>query len=317
VAALSADILRAVAGRVTSLSLARNVVRELPPTSFKEFTQLEALDLSGNLLTSVAATTFTGLEESLVELNLSGNRLASLSSVPIALPQLKVLDVSQNQLAEIPRMAFTQLSSLVYLNLSQNTALGSLSATLLHSLPELRRLDLSRTGLKMLSPELLLHSQNLERVSLHGNFIQELPERAFRNLRNLTGIDLSNNQILNIKTGAFMGLRNIKEVNLSGNRLTAFKGEFFRNLGGDGSLGTNLEVLNLADNELSYLFPSSFRVHPHLRQLIAGGNKFSFFPAELIASLQYLEYVDLGHNLLRSVEDLDFASLPRLRTLIL
>lgn len=317
VAALSGDILRAVASRVTTLSLARNVVRELPPTSFKEFTQLEALDLSGNLLTNVAATTFTGLEESLVELNLSGNRLTLLSSVPIALPRLKILDVSQNQLAEISRMAFTHLPSLVYLNLSHNTALGSFSATILHSLPELRKLDLSRTGLKILSPELLLHSQNLEVVSLHGNFIQELPEGTFRNLRNLTSIDLSNNQILNIRAGAFMGLRNIKEVNLSGNRLTAFKGEFFRNLGGDGSPGTNLEVLNLSNNELSYLFPSSFRVHPHLRQLTAGGNKFSFFPAELIASLQYLEYVDLGHNLLRSVEDLDFASLPRLRTLIL
>lgn len=317
VAALSGDILRAVASRVNTLSLARNVVRELPPASFKEFTQLEALDLSGNLLTNIAATTFTGLEESLAELKLSGNRLTSLSSAPVDLPQLAVLDVSQNQLTEISPMAFTHLPSLVHLNLSHNTALGSLSAALLHSLPELRTLDLGRTGLKILSPELLLHSQNLEVVSFHGNLIQELPEGTFRNLRNLTSIDLSNNQILNIRTGAFMGLRSIKEVDLSDNRLTAFKGEFFRNLGSDGSLGTNLEVLNLGNNELSYLFPSSFRVHPHLRQLIARGNKFSFFPAELIASLQYLEYVDLGHNLLRTVEDLDFASLPRLRTLVL
>lgn len=317
VAALSGDILRSVAGHLTSLSLARNVVRELPPTSFKEFTRLETLDLSGNLLANVAATTFTGLEGSLVELYLSGNRLTALSSTPIALSHLKVLDMSRNQLAELPRMAFTQLPGLVHLNLSHNPTLGSISSTLLHSLPELRELDLSQTGLKMLSPELLLHSQNLVRVSFCDNLIQELPEGAFRNLKNLTIIDLSNNQIVNIRPGAFMGLQAIKEVYLKGNRLTAFKGEFFRNLGSDASLGTTLEVLDLTNNELSYLFPSSFRIHPHLQQLMAGGNRFSFFPAELISSLQYLEYIDLGHNSLRSVEDFDFASLPRLRTLIL
>lgn len=109
VAALSGDILRAVASHVMTLSLAHNVVRELLPTSFKEFTQLEVLNLSGNLLTNVAATTFTGLEETLVVLNLSGNHLTLLSSVPIVFPQLKVLDVSQNQLAEISCMAFTHL----------------------------------------------------------------------------------------------------------------------------------------------------------------------------------------------------------------
>ena len=317
VAALSGDILRSVAGHVTSLSLARNVVRELPPTSFKEFTHLETLDLSGNLLASVAATTFTGLEGSLVKLYLSGNRLTALSSTPIALSHLKVLDMSRNQLAELPRMAFTQLPGLVHLNLSHNPTLGSISSTLLHSLPELRELDLSQTGLKMLSPELLLRSQDLVRVFFCDNLIQELPEGAFRNLKNLTSIDLSNNQIVNIRPGAFMGLQAIKEVYLKGNRLTAFKGEFFRNLGSDASLGTTLEVLDLTNNELSYLFPSSFRIHPHLQQLMAGGNRFSFFPAELISSLQYLEYIDLGHNSLRSVEDFDFASLPRLRTLIL
>ncbi|PSN49301.1 hypothetical protein C0J52_09408 [Blattella germanica] len=317
VAALSGDILRAVAGRVTALSLARNVVRELPSSSFKEFTHLEALDLSGNLLANIAAATFAGLENNLVELNLSGNRLTSLPSPPIALPQLQYLDVSRNQLAEIPRLAFTQMTSLIYLNLSQNPALGSISPTLLQNLPELTELDLSQTGLKMLSPELLLRSQNLEKVYLSDNLIQELPEGAFRNLKNLTIIDLSRNQILNIRTGAFMGLKSIQELYLNSNRLTAFKGEFFRNFGTDGSLGTNLQILDLADNELSYLFPSSFRVHPKLRRLSAAGNKFSFFPAELIASLQYLEYVDLGRNSLRSIEDLDFASLPRLRTLIL
>ncbi|KAJ9598944.1 hypothetical protein L9F63_010538, partial [Diploptera punctata] len=288
VAALSADILRAVAGRVTVLSLARNVVRELPSSSFKEFIHLHALDLSGNLLVSVAASTFTGLEDTIVEINLSGNRLTSVPAPPISLPQLQYLDISRNQLAEIPRLAFTQLPSLVHLNLSHNPALGSISPTLFQNLPELAELDLSHTGLKMLSPEFLLRSQNLEKAFFSDNLIQEVQEGAFRNLRNLTVIDLSNNQILNIRTGAFMGLRNIQELYLNSNRLTAFKGEFFRNFGSDGNLGTSLQILDLSDNELSYLFPSSFRVHPRLRRLTAAGNKFSFFPAELIASLQYL-----------------------------
>ncbi|XP_037943613.1 leucine-rich repeats and immunoglobulin-like domains protein 1, partial [Teleopsis dalmanni] len=80
--------------------------------------------------------------------------------------------------------------------------------------------------------------------------------------------------------------------------------------------GTGLEELDISNNHLSYLFPSSFRIHPRLRDIRAANNKFSFFPAELISTLQYLEHIDLSQNQLKTIEELDFARLPRLRVLL-
>ncbi|XP_068086048.1 chaoptin [Anabrus simplex] len=318
IAALSGDILRSVADRIQSLSLARNVVRELPANSFQEFKQLVSLDLSGNLLLNVAAATFSGLEGTLVELKLGQNRITALTGTPISLPELKLLDLSRNQLNEVSRTAFSMLPSLLHLNLSYNPQLALLPTSVLHSLPHLAILDMSVTGLKQLPQEFFQHNTALEEVYLRGNSIQEITDGAFHNLQNLTSIDLSDNHILNIRPGAFSGLISIKRVLLKGNRLSAFKGEFFKPpRGSDINSGTSLEELDLSDNELSYLFPSSFRIHPRIRHLAIANNRFSFFPAELIASLQFLEYVDLSGNDLKSVEELDFARLPRLRILLL
>lgn len=90
--------------------------------------------------------------------------------------------------------------------------------------------------------------------------------------------------------------------------MSSFKGELF-------NTGTGLEILDISDNQLSYLYPSSFRIHPRLKEIHAAKNKFNFFPAELIATLQYLEFIDLSGNYLKTVDELDFARLPRLRTL--
>lgn len=204
------------------------------------------------------------------------------------------------------------LPSLTHLNLSRNPQLGVIPSTAFHPLMKLEVLDLSHTGLKALSPELLIRTMSLKWMSLSDNAIQDITESIFQNLANLTYLDLSNNHISNVRTGSFSQLFNLRKLDLQGNRLTSFKGELFITRRNNGTL---LEELNLDDNELSYLFPSSFRVHPRLKKLSAARNKFNFFPAELILTLNYLQEVDLSSNLLKGLEEFDFGRLPRLRVL--
>lgn len=270
------------------------------------------MDLSGNLLLSIESSTFAGLEETLLSLNLQGNRMSALPQQPLALARLQTLDLSNNNLKEIPRMSFMLLPALLQLDLSKNPQLNTLPLTVFQTLTRLETLNLGHTGIKQISPELFLRNNALRQLSLTHNSIQELTDSAFQNLYNLTSFDLSNNHISNIRPGTFTSLTRLKKLDLSGNKLTSFKGEFFvlRR-----SNGTQLEELNLSDNELSYLFPSSFRVHPRLQRLSAARNKFNFFPAELITSLNYLQEVDLSENLLKSLEEFDFGRLPRLRLL--
>lgn len=299
-----------MAEHVSSLVLARNVIRELPPAVFQHLKFLTHLDLNGNLLNILNADIFAGLENTLEYLSVSQNRILNLAGAPIQFNRLWYLDLSGNQLSEISRNAFSIMPNLSFLNMSNNPHLNTIPHTLFHEASELVTVDLSHNGLKSLPVALFAKSMNLENIYLSDNAIQEIPEGAFANIRNLTLVDLSNNHITNIRQGAFVNVMSIQQLLLRGNQLNAFKGEFF-------NTGTSLEVLDLADNELSYLFPSSFRIHPRLIKLVAARNKFNFFPAELIASLQFLEHIDLSGNGLKSVEELDFARLPKLRTLLL
>lgn len=310
IAALSGDILRSIAERVTSLVIAKNVVRELPADTFQYFQQLEDLALDRNLITNLNTDAFNGLENSLVRLKISQNRISNIVGPPLSLLKLKYLDLSDNQLNELSRNVFSLVPSVEYLNLSRNSHLSIVPLTLLHKLPDIKVLDLTYTGLKALTSDLFAKSSKIEEIYLNNNDLVEISDGTFVNLRNLTVVDLSHNNINNIRPGAFVNAMNIRELYLKGNQLNSFKGEFF-------NTGTSLEILDISDNQLSYLFPSSFKIHPRLREIRAANNKFNFFPAELIASLQFLQHVDLSGNGLKTIEELDFARLPRLRALYL
>lgn len=308
IAALSGDILRSIADKVTHLNLAKNVVRELPASSFQYFQQLTDLDLTRNLITTLNTDAFLGLERILEKLYLSENKIANIVGPALALPKLETLDLSQNYLTELSRNAFGVLPELKSLNLSHNPHLATIPSNLLHKLTNLEVFDFSWTGLKILTSDFFAKSSKLRKIHLEHNSLNEILDGVFANLPNLTNLDLSFNNINNIKQGAFVNVMHIKELILKGNQLSSFKGELF-------NTGTSLEILDISYNQLSYLFPSSFRIHPRLKIIYASHNKFNFFPAELIANLQYLEQVDLSNNELKRVEELDFARLPRLRVL--
>ncbi|XP_034488669.1 protein artichoke [Drosophila innubila] len=310
VAALSSEILGSLqASDITTLSLSRNVIRELPPGSFQMFSSLHTLDLAGNSLAMINADTFAGLESTLMQLKLSQNRLTGLGGMPLVLPELRSLDLSNNNLGEISPTIFSELENLQSLNLSGNH-LAPLTPVIFKPLTRLQIIDLSHCSIRQLSGDLLAGLQDLKHIYLSGNQLQELQDGSFLNLWNISSIDLSNNRINSIRAGAFVNVMQLKRLDLHGNQLSAFKGEFF-------NTGTGIEELDISHNQLSYLFPSSFRIHPRLREIRAAHNKFSFFPAELITTLQYLQHIDLSHNQLKTIEELDFARLPRLRVLLL
>lgn len=310
VTALSSDILRAVSDRINSLVLSRNVIRELPPAAFNHFKTLNHLDLSGNLLNSISAEVFDGLEASLQFLSLSQNRILGFTGEQLKFVNLWFLDVSDNQLTEVPVTAFETIPSLAHLNMSRSGHISVLPQNVFQYNQALTTIDLSHIGLKALPVNLFSKNPNLDRIYLSNNLLQEISEHSFKNVRNLTHLDLSYNNIVNIRTPAFVNVMSIQYLSLKGNQLNAFKGEFF-------NTGTSLEVIDLSDNQLSYLFPSSFKIHPRLREIILTNNKFNFFPSELISTLQYLELVDLSGNSLKNVDELDFARLPKLRTILL
>lgn len=292
------------------LSLQYNVIRELPSNAFANFSRLTRLDLSGNQLQVAPASTFSGIEATLEDLMLQDNRILSLGA--LALPALKRLNLARNSLTEVEPGALRLLPSLEDLDLSGNPRLISLPQAPFAGLGKLTTLDLSNTGLTQLTPGLVVGLGGLLKVNFRNCKITDIQERSFSVLPQLESIDLSNNLITAIRSGSFDNVPSLKTLNLSKNKLSAFKGDAFRNPDNQSSV---LEELNLSDNELTYLFPSSFNTHPQLMTLRVPGNRFTFFPAELLAGLRRLQTVDLSNNQLTSIDELEFASLPRLRDL--
>lgn len=129
------------------MSLSRNVIRELPGGSFKMFKNLIYLDLLGNSLTEINAEMFEGLEKSLMELKLGQNKITAITN-PLNLNQLRRLDLSHNNIVDVPKNAFDGIYNLLFLNFSHNHHLAPIPSTLLKPLTRLQFLDLSNIGLR-------------------------------------------------------------------------------------------------------------------------------------------------------------------------
>lgn len=275
----------------------------MPSGVFENFEELKSIELSGNAISSLAPNTFSGIEDTLENLDLSHNRLMAIGEMP--LNALVTLNLAGNFLKRVSPETFKTMNSLRHLNLSSNPLYGGFPPIFP---PLLKTLDISYTGLKILPPILFLNLKSLRKVSLSGNHIQEIGEGTFQYLYNLSTIDLSFNSIESIQQGAFVSLINLYELNLQGNKLVSFGGEFF-------NTGTGLEVLNLSDNLLGYLSPTAFVIHPRLREIDLSKNRFTHFPSDFIKPLQFLEIIDLSDNMLVSINEFAFSQLARLKSL--
>ena len=108
-----------------TLDLSQASITELQADDFSGLSNLSALNLEGNQLTTLPDGTFSGLS------GLSGHS------------KLNWLNLSDNQLTTLPQGIFSELSNLFTLNLSDNQ-LPTLPQGIFSGLSNLSRLDLDR-----------------------------------------------------------------------------------------------------------------------------------------------------------------------------
>ncbi|XP_046408471.1 insulin-like growth factor-binding protein complex acid labile subunit [Ischnura elegans] len=158
------------------LDMSRNRLKDVPELSIPELTHL---DLSGNHLT-LFKTEILLQPSRLQELNLSHNLLHTIENsdgpVEIKYPfgKLEVIDLSSNQLTELPTFGF-KLATLKHLNVSSNNFKEPLSITmsLCHAyFHSLETLDMSRSRLKgMVLRYDYITVEKLKHMDLSHNFI--------------------------------------------------------------------------------------------------------------------------------------------------
>lgn len=232
----------------------------LPADFFSTYAALKLINLSQSKLHKIADFTF-GLPY-LIELNLRGNELISLSAnVFKGAENLRTIDLSHNMISIIQPETFTNLRSLVELNLSSN---------------QLNNNSFDREGIDWIDDISSLRTLDLSNNNIFHYDV--MPYQTFSGLVNLESLNLRSNKIT-IDYGSFSSNQLLKVLDLSYNEMTYFDLNFLLSI-------PSLQTLLVHGNGISYasqLDLSDVRTEfPELTSLGISENSFS---CEVLSSI--------------------------------
>ena len=219
--------------------------------AFQNSTQLQNINLSHNMITSLKPDTFSGLIRLI--LDVSHNKLSEMPRGIFERPKvskLQRLDLSNNDFRFIPvDVLQSQYFHLEYLNIANNSIADIPSdANILVNIKEIdlsfnpltedsvvnvlnepktvRRLNMAGTGIMSVP---ILETPFLTHLNLSHNKISVLNEEIL-NKPSLYALDVSHNEIPNLSfglTSAWPKLKNLKYLDISSNPITyIIKGDF-------------------------------------------------------------------------------------------
>ncbi|KAJ8375196.1 hypothetical protein SKAU_G00057760 [Synaphobranchus kaupii] len=235
-------------------------------------------------------------------------RNENLTSVPQGIGlQTETLFLTANQLTTIPPRAFWNLTSLTFLDLSNNKVIPDNDT--LDYVRNLLSLDFSENDIQTIPTDIFQPTPKLVWLNLAKNQLKSLPNDVIRNLHNLTYLDLSDN-FIELHNNTFEGLYSLDTLILSGNRLSSLPSVAFHTI-------SQLQILELSNNKLKYLPNNLFDKKDSLTDLILSNNTLtgSIFPA--LRGLSSLKYLYLSNNRISSLPPFPLESFPLLHKVTL
>ncbi|XP_076617124.1 transforming growth factor beta activator LRRC33 [Chaetodon auriga] len=280
---------------VEILDLRANQVDYFPEGFLQKMSALSRLYMCTNCLETLNLTS-EQLSGSLYELDVSNNRLNQI-----------VADMG----------TMTALGNLTYLNLSLND-LEQLPSGLFSSLPSLRSVDLSYNSIDICFPEEAETSTDgnsacldwknivsLRQLYLKGCNLEIIPSSAFAGL-SLTHLELSNNPGLIVQESIESLSRTLQHLGLGNTQIRDFDFSHFQslkylNISGNALghlppslLNLDLKVLDLRDNRLSTIPSGQANVlAPKLHTVFLTGNPFNCCQTEWFRTFESTETINV------------------------
>ncbi|KVH88603.1 Leucine-rich repeat-containing protein [Cynara cardunculus var. scolymus] len=260
------------------------------PTELGNLTNLDTLFLQTNRLVGLIPSELSNLVN-LKYLDLSNNQI--VGEVPpelSALKELKILNLFINRLHGDISMFVAELPKLEVLNLWDNNFTGTIPPMLGQN-GKLKQLDLSTNKLTGMIPKSLCFGQKLETLILFNNFLfGSLPDDLGK-CRSLGRVRLGQNYLSGSLPNGFLYLPELLLVELQNNYLAGL-------LEGPNSNGINgrLAQLNLSNNRLTGVLPTSIGNFSGLKILLLNGNKLSGEVPPEIGGLKSVLKLDLSRN---------------------
>lgn len=292
---------------IDTINLLQNRFHILPNHFFERFPKLNTVFFDCNFLKTFQNQS----SNSIVKLSLSLNCIESIDSSSIYFSQLTYLDLSKNQIKELPNNLSKSFPALQDLNLSDN---------FITEIPEDQSDDsVFPTTLKVLN--------------LSNNLITKLPS-SVTNLPNLANLNIDNNQIetipeLNKSLKKFIATNNkinkvieqeissLKEFALNNNELDSFPTELkipkmnsilinhnnFREINFTNILSSKITTIDISFNQIESIPKEIFTNLPNLHAFYAYFNKITEIPAE-ISNCKTLFTLDISYNPIKKLPKL-------------
>lgn len=292
------------------LDLNRNLLRRVHPESFLQHSGsgLQELWLMENAISHVAE--LRSLLETLPRLTFLDMSNNNLEEIPFGSirghPTLERLHLDHNKIRFVDREAFTAMPALTELRLRNNSLTNMLPAPL-WNLPALKGLDLSGNYFRRLEPRLLANLPSLRKLDLSENEIDLVDPTSFLDTPMLENVNLSANLISSTHATTFRNLRGLFELDLSNNRMQEFV----------GGLPRGIEYLHLSGNKIGKIppQPSPDLDLPALKMLDLNDNRIQRLPGNGVKTLVKLKKLYLAENSLKVLGDGSLDGLSHLEVL--
>lgn len=217
--------------RVQVLNLSHNKIKMArPQQSGESNVMLEKLNLSHNE-ESCFPEWLGDLFPALTSVYVVGNNMTKLPDSALKLRRLKTLDLSNNQLSEIPREFISECLALETLVASNNN-LTTLPEIVAPSLTNLKTVRLNKNKLgdqsskKQFSfPRFLLTLPNVKVVDLSSNNLEDIPPPISWSTQQLKELVLSDNKIKKLSLEGAEKWAYLERLNLSDNCLKSVPGK--------------------------------------------------------------------------------------------
>ncbi|ETN64561.1 leucine-rich transmembrane protein [Anopheles darlingi] len=293
---------------------------------------MSCVDCSGRGLTQLPVFA----DQNIQILDLSDNHFSEIPRELAQFPLLHYLDMSANNISQLPEDALAGMNSLSILILSNNyisnwadihpnqlllhatnlrelrltrnqfTSFSSNDGSLVLASTSLRYLDLSSCRItKVSGAEVIGGLTNLEQLKLSDNPIVSISSMVSRSLKKL---ELNNCKLAALQSTVFTGLDALKEVNLAHNyRLSLGSLEEQSNV-----RSGSLRKINLSHCNMNSLDLQGF---PQLLTAVVSANMIQQLGRDSFTGTPLLEHLDLSFNSIHNIHKEAFLPLHHLKTL--
>lgn len=269
----------------TNLKLEYNGLTDILGPMFNSSSSVTTLSLHGNSLTSLLPLTFFGLSTSV--LTLYTNQIAVYPGDALSLLGLNAIDLSDNQIIEIPDGSFDSETGLETLTLDNNF-ITHIQDGLFDNMVSIETVSIQNNLLTYVADELFT-SDTLSSVDLTGNDLYHLPRlvASGTSMVSSVSVTLTDNPIMSISGNAYSGIDS-GTITLSSSNLQC----------GCGAYHTLVEKGLTVDGVAECSYPSSTAGDSLITSdLPATATEFACAPVNLEASQPAINVIELSWSL--------------------